>query len=109
MNKSILAVLVSGLLVSGAVQAAAQDNTWYAGGKAGWSKFFDVDQKQVVSDTLGALQNTSTSKDTLGLGAFAGYQLNPNLGFEFGYDWFGKYTSSGELSGVRVEGKPRAR
>ncbi|HAT1544121.1 porin OmpA [Aeromonas hydrophila] len=108
MNKSILAVLVSGLLVSGGVQAAAQDNTWYAGGKAGWSKFFDVDQKQVVSDTLGALQNTSTSKDTLGLGAFAGYQLNPNLGFEFGYDWFGKYTSSGELSGVRVEGEAKS-
>lgn len=109
MNKSILAALVSGLLATGAVQAAAQDNTWYAGGKAGWSKYFDVDQKQVVSDTLGALQNTGTSKDALGLGAFAGYQLNPNLGFEFGYDWLGKYTSSGELSGVRVEGKPRAR
>ncbi|MBP8224464.1 MAG: porin OmpA, partial [Aeromonas sp.] len=37
MNKSILAALVSGLLATGAVQAAAQDNTWYAGGKAGWS------------------------------------------------------------------------
>lgn len=108
MNKSILAALVSGLLATGAVQAAAQDNTWYAGGKAGWSKYFDVDQKQVVSDTLGALQNTGTSKDALGLGAFAGYQLNPNLGFEFGYDWLGKYTSSGELSGVRVEGEAKS-
>ncbi|WP_257978643.1 hypothetical protein, partial [Aeromonas salmonicida] len=25
------------------------------------------------------------------LGAFVGYQLNPNLGFELGYDWLGKY------------------
>lgn len=103
MNKSILAVLVCGLLMTGAVQAAAQDNTWYAGGKAGWSRYFDIDQKQVVSDPLGARQNISTSKNALGLGAFAGYQLNPNLGFEFGYDWLGKYTSSGYLSGVRVE------
>ncbi len=62
MNKSILAVLVSGLLVSGAVQAAAQDNTWYAGGKAGWSKFFDVDQKQVVSDTLGRCKTPAPAR-----------------------------------------------
>ena len=90
-------------MATGTVQAAAQDNTWYAGGKAGWSNYFDVDQKQVVSDTLGALQNTSTSKDALGLGAFAGYQLNPNLGFELGYDWLGKYQVDQRFSGNGVE------
>ncbi|WP_421338157.1 porin OmpA [Aeromonas veronii] len=108
MNKSMLAVLVSGLLAAGAVQAAAQDNTWYVGGKAGWSKYFDVDQKQVVSSTLGALGNTGTSQDALGLGTFAGYQVNPNLAFELGYDWFGKYTSSGEMSGVKIEGEAKS-
>ena len=48
MNRSMLAVLIGALMATGTVQAAAQDNTWYAGGKAGWSKYFDVDQKQVV-------------------------------------------------------------
>jgi OOP family OmpA-OmpF porin len=93
MNKSMLAVLVSGLLATGAVQAAAQDNTWYAGGKAGWSNYYGVDHNEYAEAISQALGNTSENTDDLGLGLFAGYQLNPNLGFELGYDWLGKYES----------------
>ena len=96
MNKSMLAVLVSGLLAAGAVQAAAQDNTWYVGGKAGWSNYYGVDHNQYAESIAQTLGNTSENTDDLGLGLFAGYQLNPNLGFELGYDWLGKYdTTSG--------------
>lgn len=90
MNKSILAVLVSGLLVSGAVQAAAQDNTWYVGGKAGWSNFYGVDYNEQVKAVVDLVEPDKKHSD-LGVGAFVGYQLNPNLGFELGYDWLGKY------------------
>lgn len=96
MKRSMLAVLVSGLLATGAVQAAAQDNTWYAGGKAGWSNYYGVDHNQYADSIAQTLGNTSENTDDLGLGLFAGYQLNPNLGFELGYDWLGKYdTRSG--------------
>lgn len=92
----MLAVLVSGLLAAGAVQAAAQDNTWYVGGKAGWSNYYGVDHNQYAESIAQTLGNTSENTDDLGLGLFAGYQLNPNLGFELGYDWLGKYdTTSG--------------
>ncbi|WP_421207953.1 porin OmpA [Aeromonas enteropelogenes] len=90
MKKSMLAVLVSGLLATGAVQAAAQDNTWYVGGKAGWSNFYGVDYDQQVKDVLDLVDPGQKDND-LGLGAFAGYQLNQNVAFEFGYDWLGKY------------------
>ncbi|MGL5090614.1 MAG: porin OmpA [Aeromonas sobria] len=95
MNKSMLAVLVSGLLAAGAVQAAAQDNTWYVGGKAGWSNYYGVDKNQDIANAFSAVGNNSENTDDLGLGAFAGYQLNPNLGFELGYDWLGKYELKG--------------
>ncbi|WP_265457719.1 porin OmpA [Aeromonas salmonicida] len=90
MNKLILAALVSGLLATGAVQAAAQDNTWYAGGKAGWSNFYGVDYNGQVKAVVDLVEPDKKHSD-LGLGAFVGYQLNPNLGFELGYDWLGKY------------------
>ena len=40
MNRSMLAVLIGALMATGTVQAAAQDNTWYVGGKAGWSNYY---------------------------------------------------------------------
>ncbi|HGE8240204.1 porin OmpA [Aeromonas sp. 82P] len=110
MNKSMLAVLVSGLLAAGAVQAAAQDNTWYVGGKAGWSNYYGVDYNQQVKDVVDFVSPSDKQSD-LGLGGFVGYQLNQNLGFELGYDWLGKYqldktASLGTLSaGLHGEAK----
>ncbi|WP_346209586.1 porin OmpA [Aeromonas salmonicida] len=83
MNKSLITLLVSGLLAANA-HAAGQDNTWYGGAKLGWSNFYGVDESN--NFTLG-----NETNDSLGAGLFAGYQLNRNLGIEYGYDYLGKY------------------
>lgn len=90
MNRSTLAVLVGSLMATGAVQAAPQDNTWYVGGKAGWSNYYGVDYDSQVKELLDAAKVNENSDD-LGLGAFVGYQVNPNVAVELGYDWLGKY------------------
>ncbi|MEG0008631.1 MAG: porin OmpA [Aeromonas sp.] len=111
MTKSMLAVLIGGLMATGAVQAAAQDNTWYVGGKAGWSNFYGVDYDSQIENMLDAAKVNENSDD-LGLGAFAGYQVNRNLAVELGYDWLGKYkvdrhyAANGIDSGL--EGKAKA-
>jgi OmpA-OmpF porin, OOP family len=87
MNKSLITLIVSGLLAANA-QAAGQDNTWYGGAKLGWSNFYGVDHNDTIRDNFNI---TDEDDDALGAGAFAGYQINQNLGIELGYDWLGKY------------------
>ncbi|MGL4716775.1 MAG: porin OmpA [Aeromonas sp.] len=111
MKKSMLAVLVSGLLATGAVQAAAQDNTWYVGGKAGWSNYYGVDYNQQVKEVVDLVEPDNKHND-LGIGTFVGYQLDQNVAFEFGYDWLGKYkldkTASVGSESVGLSGEARA-
>lgn len=83
MKKSLITLLVTGLLAANA-QAAGQDNTWYGGAKLGWSNFYGIDESNNV--TLG-----NETNDALGAGVFGGYQINKNLGLELGYDYLGKY------------------
>ncbi|WDF90153.1 porin OmpA [Aeromonas hydrophila] len=83
MNKTLITLLVSGLLAANA-QAAGQDNTWYGGAKLGWSNFYGIDENNNL--TL----NNETN-DALGAGLFVGYQVNKILGVEYGYDYLGKY------------------
>ncbi|ASX13358.1 porin OmpA [Aeromonas dhakensis] len=87
MNKTLITLLVSGLLAANA-QAAGQDNTWYGGAKLGWSNFYGVDHNQDIKDNYAISEE---DKNDVGAGAFLGYQVNQNLGFELGYDWLGKY------------------
>ena len=111
MNKSMLAVLIGGLMVTGAAQAAAQDNSWYAGGKAGWSNFYGVDYAPEVDELLDLFPSNEDEND-LGLGAFVGYQWNQNLAFELGYDWLGGYQIDRHISGggmsAEVAGEAKA-
>jgi OOP family OmpA-OmpF porin len=79
MNKTLITLLVSGLLAANA-QAAGQDNTWYGGAKLGWSNFYGVDESNAIAIT-------DKDDDEVGAGAFAGYQINQNLGVELGYDY----------------------
>ena len=102
MNRSMLAVLIGALMATGTVQAAAQDNTWYVGGKAGWSNFYGVDYNAQVEDLFDATRVNENSDD-LGLGLFAGYQVNRNLAVELGYDWLGKYQVDKHYSGNGVD------
>ena len=50
MNKTLITLLVSGLLAANA-QAAGQDNTWYGGAKLGWSNFYGVDESNSIAIT----------------------------------------------------------
>ncbi|MGL5535800.1 MAG: outer membrane beta-barrel protein, partial [Aeromonas veronii] len=83
MKKSLITLLVTGLLAANA-QAAGQDNTWYGGAKLGWSNFYGIDESNAL--TLG-----NETNDALGAGVFGGYQINQNLGLELGYDYLGNY------------------
>ena len=51
MNKTLITLLVSGLLAANA-QAAGQDNTWYGGAKLGWSNFYGVDESNSIAITM---------------------------------------------------------
>ena len=84
MNKSVIAVAIAGLMATAAVQAAPQDNTWYAGGKFGWAQFYSIDHGD-------ATNLRHEDKQDVGGGAFVGYQFNSWLGLEAGYDYLGKY------------------
>jgi len=87
MNKTLITLLVSGLLAANA-QAAGQDNTWYGGAKLGWSNFYGVDESNSIS-------TEDKDDDEVGAGVFAGYQINQNLGIELGYDYLGKLKYNG--------------
>ncbi len=87
MNKTLITLLVSGLLAANA-QAAGQDNTWYGGAKLGWSNFYGVDESHSITTT------DNDDNDEVGAGAFAGYQINQNLGIQLGYDYLGKLSTT---------------
>ncbi|WP_303807841.1 porin OmpA [Aeromonas rivipollensis] len=87
MKKTLITLLVSGLLAANA-QAAGQDNTWYGGAKLGWSNFYGVDESNSIS-------TEDKDDDEVGAGVFAGYQINQNLGIELGYDYLGKLKYNG--------------
>ncbi|CCJ71087.1 Outer membrane protein A precursor [Cronobacter condimenti 1330] len=87
MKKTAIAIAVALAGFATVAQAAPKDNTWYAGGKLGWSQFHDT----------GFIPNDGpTHESQLGAGAFGGYQVNPYVGFEMGYDWLGRMPYKGD-------------
>lgn len=86
MKKTTIALAVAIASLSSAAIAAPANGTFYFGGKVGWSSFYKLSDKDTPSTTDGL----STSKDRVGGGAFLGFQANPYLGFELGYDWLGE-------------------
>ncbi|CAM3184191.1 outer membrane protein 3a (II*;G;d) [Xenorhabdus nematophila ATCC 19061] len=94
MKKTAIAIAVAAFAT--AAQAAPKDNTWYTGGKLGWSQYHDVNFYGNGYDTR--IGNGSTHKSQLGAGAYVGYQANPYLGFELGYDWLGRMAYKGSIN-----------
>ena len=90
MKKTAIALAVALAGFATVAQAAPKDNTWYTGGKLGWSQFQDT----------GSIINNDcpTHKDQVGAGAFLGYQANQYLGFEMGYDWLGRMPYKGDTN-----------
>lgn len=93
MKKTAIAIAVALAGFATVTQAAPKDNTWYAGGKLGWSQYHDT------GFYGNGFQNNNgpTHKDQLGAGAYGGYQVNPYLGFELGYDWLGRMPYKGSV------------
>ena len=95
MKKTTLALAIAvASLTATAANAAYEDNTFYVGAKLGWSELYRLDASKVrVYDDVGI--KTSNRSNVAG-GAFLGFQANPYLAFELGYDWLGsaKYKRS---------------
>lgn len=100
MKKTAIAVAVAVAAFATVAQAAPKDNTWYTGGKLGWSHYEHA--KFTFEDAAGDETSVGTGKktrDQLGAGLYAGYQYNQYMGFEMGYDWFGKMKYKGDNAG----------
>ncbi|MCO6551789.1 MAG: porin OmpA [Gilliamella sp.] len=100
MKKTTLALAIAvASLTATAANAAYDDNTIYVGAKLGWSELYRLDANKVrVWDNVGI--STSDRSNVAG-GAFLGFQANPYLAFELGYDWLGsaKYKRSFSYAG----------
>ncbi|WP_118846129.1 porin OmpA [Haemophilus haemolyticus] len=88
MKKTAIALVVAGLAAASVAQAAPQENTFYAGVKAGQASFHDGIRAQAREHDAGYHRNSFT------YGVFGGYQIlnqdNLGLAVELGYDDFGR-------------------
>ena len=106
MKKTAIALVVAGLAAASVAQAAPQENTFYAGVKAGQASFHDgIKANTVVNSTndysaFGAGYN----RNSFTYGVFGGYQIlnrdNLGLAVELGYDDFGraKFKNAGKVA-----------
>lgn len=95
MKKTTIALAIAFAGVATAAQAAPNDNTWYTGAKLGWSNYHDT--KFDNSDVRG-------KRNQLGAGAYLGYQANPYIGFELGYDWLGRMKYNDTNNSFKAQG-----
>lgn len=100
MKKTSIALVVAGLAAASVAQAAPQENTFYAGVKAGQASFHDGVRALAREADFGYHRNSFT------YGVFGGYQIlnqdNLGLAVELGYDDFGR-------AKARKEGKTVAK
>ena len=103
MKKTAIALVVAGLAAASVAQAAPQENTFYAGVKAGQASFHDgISKNSVIASKLGA--NYGYNRNSFTYGVFGGYQIlnrdNLGLAVELGYDDFGR--AKGRQAGKTV-------
>lgn len=79
MKKTAIALAVAIASISSAAYAVQPSKTFYVGGKVGWSKFHRT-----------SMPDFDKAKNGIGGGLFVGYQANPFLAFEVGYDYIGR-------------------
>ena len=105
MKKTAIALVVAGLAAASVAQAAPQENTFYAGVKAGQASFHDgikanTDATNPRNLDFGAGYN----RNSFTYGVFGGYQIlnrdNLGLAVELGYDDFGrvKFKEAGKVA-----------
>ncbi|MBA2814903.1 porin OmpA [Candidatus Pantoea persica] len=91
MKKTAIAIAVALAGFATVAQAAPKDDTWYTSAKLGWSQYHDTG----YYGNGYSHNNGPTHESQLGAGAFVGYQANPYMGFELGYDWLGRMPNKG--------------
>ncbi|MBK4783398.1 MAG: porin OmpA [Pantoea sp. Pent] len=97
MKKIAIAIAVALAGFATVAQAAPKDDTWYTGAKLGWSQYHETGYYGNGYEN----NNGPTHDSKLGAGAFLGYQANPYMGFELGYDWLGRMPNKGnEVNGA---------
>ncbi|WP_265410822.1 porin OmpA [Actinobacillus pleuropneumoniae] len=101
MKKSLVALTV--LSAAAVAQAAPQQNTFYAGAKAGWASFHDgIEQLDSAKNTVRGTKY-GINRNSVTYGVFGGYQiLNQDklgLAAELGYDYFGRVRGSEKPNG----------
>ncbi|MGP4123762.1 MAG: porin OmpA [Sodalis sp. (in: enterobacteria)] len=95
MKKTAIALAVTLASLATVAQAAPNDNTWYTGGKLGWSQYHDTGFYGNGFDNR--ISNGSVRDDQVGAGTFVGYQVNQYLGFKLGYDWLTRMAYKGRV------------
>ncbi|MBS6026843.1 porin OmpA [Haemophilus pittmaniae] len=97
MKKTAIALVVAGLAAASVAQAAPQENTFYAGAKAGWASFHDgikYTADHFVYTQNGVAYELGFNRNSVTYGVFGGYQIlnrdNLGLAVELGYDDFGR-------------------
>ncbi|WP_127958998.1 porin OmpA [Serratia microhaemolytica] len=92
MKKTAIALAVALAGFATVAKAAPDDNTFYTGAKVGWSKYYSTGFE---AEGFGSLTSATTDRSQVGAGAFMGYQVNPFIGVELGYDWLGRMPYAG--------------
>ena len=106
MKKTAIALVVAGLAATSVAQAAPQENTFYAGVKAGHATFHDGIRANTVAHSTNTLApfGAGYHRYSVTYGVFGGYQVlnrdNLGLAVELGYDDFGRvrFKNAGEVS-----------
>ena len=104
MKKTAIALVVAGLAAASVAQAAPQENTFYAGAKAGYASFHDGIKANTDATNPRSLDfGTGYNRNSVTYGVFGGYQVlnrdNLGLAVELGYDDFGrvKFKDAGKV------------
>ena len=105
MKKTAIALVVAGLAAASVAQAAPQENTFYAGVKAGQASFHDGIKANSDATNPRSLDfGTGYNRNSFTYGVFGGYQIlnrdNLGLAVELGYDDFGrvKFKEAGKVA-----------
>lgn len=104
MKKTAIALVVAGLAAASVAQAAPQENTFYAGAKAGYASFHDGIRANTDATNPRSLDfGNGYNRNSVTYGVFGGYQVlnrdNLGLAVELGYDDFGrvKFKDAGKV------------
>lgn len=76
MKKTLITLIIASTFTATTAFAAADAGSWYAGSKFGWSHYGDTNSQH----------DADFDRDNVGGGIFTGYQINPWLAVEGGYE-----------------------